>query len=274
MPLINAPDQPTQYAHAARQAGCSAVAWPGPRDPDDPAIEPWVDALAEQDIVIAEVGAWSNPISPDARIADAAIARCIDSLRLAERVGARNCVNIAGSRGQKWDGPHADNFSQATFDRIVQTVQRIIDAVEPTRTAYALEMMPWAPPDSPQSYQALIEAIDRPAFAVHIDPVNIINCPRHYADNARIIEQLFDTLGCHVRSCHAKDIILSEKLTVHLDECCPGEGNLDYATYLRCIERADPQMPLLLEHLKTHQQYEKGAAYIRQIASQIGVEIR
>ncbi len=274
MPLSNAPRQPAEFARLAREAGCSALAWPGPRDPDDPAVDDWISALSDHDIVIAEVGAWSNPISPDATIAEAAIAKCIDSLRLAERVGARNCVNIAGSCAEQWDGPDPENFSKATFDRIVKTVQRIIDTVGPTRTSYALEMMPWVPPDSAHSYQSLIQAIDRPAFAVHIDPVNIINCPRRYADNARLIEQLFDALGPHVRSCHAKDIILSSRLTVHLDECCPGEGNLDYATYLRCIERADPQMPLLLEHLQTDQQYQKGAAYIRRIAGQIGVDIR
>ena len=53
-----------------------------------------------------------------------------------------------------------------------------------TRTYYALETMPWIFPDSADSYLALVKAIDRKAFAVHYDPVNMINCPQRLFDNA------------------------------------------------------------------------------------------
>jgi hypothetical protein len=62
-------------------------------------------------------------------------------------------VNIAGARGEKWDGPYADNFSQDIFDLIVETVRGIIDAVKPTRTFYTLEPMPYIFPDSADGYQ-------------------------------------------------------------------------------------------------------------------------
>jgi hypothetical protein len=47
--------------------------------------------------VIAEVGTWSNPISPNEKQRNAAIKKCRDQLALAERIGASCCVNIAGS---------------------------------------------------------------------------------------------------------------------------------------------------------------------------------
>ena len=37
--------------------------------------------------------------------------------------------------------------------------------------------MPYLLPDSPDSYLALLEAVDRERFAVHLDPVNMINTP-------------------------------------------------------------------------------------------------
>jgi len=46
----------------------------------------------------------------------------------------------------------------------------IIDAVQPTRTFYTLETMPWMYPDSPQSYLRLLQAVDRRQFAVHFAP--------------------------------------------------------------------------------------------------------
>src|SRR3990172_2158983 len=76
-----------------------------------------------------------------------------------DEIGARCGVNIAGSTSEKWDGPDAGNLTPATFDLIVETVRSIIDAVQPRRTVYALETMPWAYPDTVDSYLALIEAI-------------------------------------------------------------------------------------------------------------------
>jgi len=48
----------------------------------------------------SEVGAWSNPLSRDAATAAAAMQKCKTSLSLADRIGSRCCVNIAGARGR------------------------------------------------------------------------------------------------------------------------------------------------------------------------------
>jgi sugar phosphate isomerase/epimerase len=235
--------------------------------PDDPQLPAYANAAKNANLLLAEVGAWSNPISADEPQRQAAINLCIQRLTLAERIGARCCVNIAGSRGSQWDGPHPDNLSPDTFDLIVQTVRTIIDAVKPTRTCYTLEPMPWIFPDSPDSYLALLRAIDRKAFAVHLDPVNMINCPARAYRTADFLRECFATLGPHIRSCHAKDIALSGKLTVHLDECRPGAGLLDYKTYLHELSKLDPDTPLMLEHLATPEDYTAAASHIRQLAS-------
>ena len=120
------------------------------------------------DIVIAEVGAWSNPISIDDTEREAALEKCRIQLALADRIGANCCVNISGSRGPKWDGPHPDNLTDDTFDLIVESVRLIIDDVKPTRTFYALETMPWAYPEGPDSYLGLLKAIDREARVLSI----------------------------------------------------------------------------------------------------------
>src|SRR5262249_47707583 len=156
--------------------------------------------------------------------AKAAIALCQQRLELAERIGARCCVNIAGSRGPRWDGPHPDNLSPATFDLVVETVREIIDAVNPTRTFYTLEPMPWVFPDNPTTYEQLVRAIDRPAFGVHLDPVNWTSSPQICYDTGGLIRESFARLGPYIKSCHAKDVTLSDRLTVHLDEVVPGRG--------------------------------------------------
>jgi sugar phosphate isomerase/epimerase len=264
---------PEGWANAHRLAGYRAAYVPLKPDADDATIARFQQVCADYDLVIAEVGAWSNPISPDAEIRTAAREKCVRALELAERVGARCCVNIAGAMGEQWDGPHPDNLTDATFDRIVASVRDIIDAVGPTTTFYTLEPMPWIYPDSPDSYLRLIEAVDRERFAVHLDPVNMINSPERCFKNADFLRECFARLGPRTVSIHAKDINLSGKLTVHLDEARPGLGVLDYETFLTEADKLDADVPFLLEHLPAAEDYAEAAAYVRAVAARIGVTL-
>ena len=130
-----------------------------------------------------------------------AIQKCQEKLALADEIGAECCVNIAGSRSSKWDGPHPDDLTPDTFSAIVDTVQTIIDGVKPKRTYYTLETMPWMYPDSTDSYVKLIDAIDRPSFAVHFDPVNLICSPQRYFNNAALMESSSPCLARVLRAC-------------------------------------------------------------------------
>ena len=264
---------PDSWIRAIQAKGYRAASCPVQADADGDVIGDYRRAAAEANIVIAEVGAWSNPLGPDGSDRAAAMDKCKAGLQLAEEIGARCCVNISGSRGTRWDGPDAANLTQETFDRIVATVREIIDAVKPTRTCYALEPMPWMYPDSPDSYVSLIEAIDRVGFGVHLDPVNMVNCPARYFGNAELLRACFDKLGPHIRSCHAKDIILRDNLTVHLDEGRPGSGAMDYGVYLEELSKLDPDTPLILEHLDSEEEYTQGAEFIRSVAAEVGCEV-
>lgn len=262
---------PERWIAELRNAGYSAAYCPVGADADSATIQAYARAAADAGVVIAEVGAWSNPMSSDPAEARAALAKCQAQLALADEIGARCCVNISGSRGQPWDGPHPDNLSPETFDQVVEVTRAIIDAVKPQRTYYTLEPMPWMFPDTADSYLALLKAIDRNAFGAHIDMVNVINSPQAYFRNRDLIREWFTKLGPHIRSCHAKDTLLSTKLTTHLDEVRPGLGHLDYRTLLRELDRLDRDTPLMIEHLGREEDFRLAADYIRSIATEVGL---
>ena len=153
-------------------------------------------------------------------------------------------------------------------------MRTIIDGVKPTRTYFALETMPYTYPDSVESYVALLKAIDRARFAVHMDPVNLVSSPQRYYNTGALIRDFVTQLGPHIRSCHAKGILLADELTVHLSEVRPGLGNLDYAIYLRELDRLDPDTPLMLEHLETPEEYALAAEHVRTVAAGVGVALR
>jgi sugar phosphate isomerase/epimerase len=266
-------DTPEGWVQTAQKLGYRAVDCPLPLDASEDTVRAYAAAAERADLVIAEVGAWSNPLSNDPETRKQAIDKCCRALDLADRVGARCCVNIAGARGEVWDGPHPDNLSEETFAMIVDITRLILDEVKPRRAFYTLETMPWIFPDSPQSYLRLLNAIDRPQFGVHLDPVNMINSPARFFHNTVFLQECFQLLGPHIKGVHAKDIVLQPRLTVHLDEVRPGLGGLDYVRLLRELDRLDPDTPLILEHLPNPEEYRLAAEHLRSIALKEGISL-
>lgn len=263
-PVFEKCNSPEEWILALKKVGYRAAYCPVSVGTDSSLIAAYKAAAAKNDLVIAEVGAWSNPISPNQEEAKKAVQKCIESLALADEIGARCCVNISGSRNQKnWAGPHKDNLTDTTFELIVETTRKIIDAVKPKHTFFTLECMPWAYPDSADSYLKLIKAIGRDRFGVHLDPVNLVISPQVYYRNGEMIRDCFRKLGPHIRSCHAKDITLREDNYIpQLDEIIAGQGNLDYRAFLTELAKIK-DVPLMMEHLKSADEYAKAAAYIR-----------
>jgi sugar phosphate isomerase/epimerase len=210
-------------------------------------------------------------LDPDPARRAANVEANIRALALADELGVVCCVNIAGSFSTTcWDGPHPRNLSEEAFELTVQNVRQIVDAVKPKRTFYTLETMPWTIPDSPDSYLRLIKAIDRPMFGVHLDPVNLINCPARYYRNAEFLRECFSRLGPWIVSCHGKDILMRDQLTVHLDEVRPGLGVLDYKVFLQELSRLPRDVPLILEHLP-QEEYPAAREYMLEVAAGIGL---
>jgi len=254
------------WVAAHRAAGYRAAYCPlDPMKVDDGLVTAYRDAAVKNDLVFAEVGGWSNPMDADAGKAEAAFKKCCAALELADRLGARCAVNIAGSVGAKWDGPDARDLTPAAFEKIVAITRRIVDAVKPTRAVYTLETMPWMYPDSTESYVALLRAIDRKMVGVHFDPVNLVNSPAKYFDTGRVVREFVAALGDKIVAAHCKDIIMREELTVHLDECAPGMGRFDYPALIGALRGlGDADLPLMLEHLP-REAYGAAGAFMRKV---------
>ncbi len=72
----------------------------------------YAQAAEKADIVIGQVGAWSNPISLDEKIRNAGLEKNIRGLRLAEDIGALCCVNASGSLGKTLMDEHPGNLTE------------------------------------------------------------------------------------------------------------------------------------------------------------------
>lgn len=256
---------PDEWASKLRGLGCGAAIIPCDHNAGEAVIESYAQACRKYDLVIAEVGAWRNPMHSDSEERGRNLLYCKGQLRLAERIGAKCCVNIAGTTGKIWDGGYAENYSEDAYREIVRTTREIIDAVNPLRTFYTLEPMPWMIPDSPESYLQLLKDVDRPGFAVHMDVVNMVSSPERYFFNAKFIERCFRLLGPYIKSCHVKDVRLERHLTFNLKECPCGQGSLDIARYAQLAEELDPDMPFIIEHLSSEEEYAAALERIKRL---------
>ncbi|MBZ9939325.1 sugar phosphate isomerase/epimerase [Mesorhizobium sp. BR1-1-16] len=262
---------PKDIAAAHLAMGYNAAYCPAVALEDSSRISAIRNAFAAADIEIAEVAAWRNisPPEPDARKAARDYVK--ERLALADEVGARCAITYIGSMAPGSDyEPHPDNLSQKGFDTFVDAAREIIDAVKPKRAKFCLEMMQWELPDSPEILVDLIKAIDRPAFAAHLDPVNLIVSPRQYYDTASLIRRCFELLGPWIISCHAKDITMGSTLSLHFDEVIPGRGALSYPTYLKELDGRG--IPIMLEHL-ADSDYPEARDHLKSVGRSLGITI-
>ncbi len=274
-PIFLQSSDPAALAREHRRLGYSAAYCPEIATlRDDKLLGEIQRAYAAENVVIAEVGAWKNMLDPDASKRRDNLAYVTERCALAEAIGARCCVDIAGSYNpDSWYGPDPKNLSQEFFDATVENCRHIIDAVKPTRTRFTIEMMGWNLPDGPDAYVKLIHAVDRKAFGVHLDVCNGINCPERFYQNSAFIRECFRKLGPWVISCHAKDLKWIVELNVHFQEVVPGRGQVDYRAYLTELAKLGGEIPLMLEHLKTAEEYDEGRAYIQKVAAASGVKL-
>lgn len=270
-PIFLKSDDPEALAREHRRLQYSAAYVPAVELKDTDKIKAIQTAFAAQNVLIAEVGAWVNMLDLDTEKRRKNLNYVTERLALAEAVGALVCVNIAGSYNPThWDGPDARNLSKDYFDATVENCRKVIDTVKPKRAKFALEMMGWSPPDGVDSYLKFIKAIDRPAFGAHIDIANIINTPERYYNNTALMNDTFRKLGRWIVSAHAKDIYGKDG---HFAETMPGRGSLDYVTYIRNVTSLPQEIPFMLEHLRTAEEYDQARQYVISQASKAQISL-
>ena len=255
---------PQDWAAKHKALGLKSINFPVSFEAGEETYMAYKQAADEAGLVIAEVGVWRNTLAADPAERQQWIDYAIGQLRMAEQIGALCCVNVVGTPyGPRWDGGYRDNFSQELWQQAVKMVQQIIDAVKPKKTKFSIESMPWMIPSTPDEYVRLIDDVNRDEFAAHLDVVNMITSPEKYFYNDRFLHECFDKLKGKLVSCHLKDIRLKEEYTFQLEECACGDGSLDLELYAQLAEAENPDMPMIIEHLNTDEEYFESVKYVR-----------
>jgi sugar phosphate isomerase/epimerase len=271
-PIFVKTEDPVELAQAHRKLGYRAAYCPEVKLEDSQRIRAIADAFSMENVVIAEVGRWVNLLDADPEKRRANLKQVTDGLALAEAIGARCCVDIAGSfNPTSWFGPNPENLSKRFFDAAVENARTIIDAVKPKRAKFCYEMMGWSLPDGPDSNLELLHAVDRKSFGVHLDPCNLVNSPKRFYQNADLLKECFDKLGPWIVSCHAKDLVWDVEMNIHFREVRPGAGSMDYRTYLSRLAGLGRDVTLMIEHLPNAAEYDRARTYLLDLGRNMGI---
>jgi len=254
-----------EWAKKQSKLGCKSIVFPISCNESDELIDEYVKAARENDLMIAEVGIWRNALFGSEDEVKKNLDYCVNQLRLADYIGARCCVNVAGAIGSRWDGGYKENFSKETYEKIVKMVRYIIDTADVKNTYFTLEPMPWMIPTGPDEYLRLLDDVDRDRFAVHLDGINMINSSQRYFAMEEFIDECVEKLGKYIKSCHIKDIHLQDEYTLMLRECAPGVGEFPLKYYMNKLGSLDENMPIILEHLNSDEDYYKYFDYIKKL---------
>lgn len=267
-------NNPDEWIKLVKDLRYSAVLCPVDCNADETTIKDYMKAVKENDLIIGEVGVWRNCMSKNDEERKNAMEYAKKQLELAEKTGANCCVNIIGSRSEIWDSFDIENYDPDLYTMAVDGIREIIDAVKPKNTCYSIEPMPWMVPDSPEEYLQLIKDVDREEFGVHLDFVNMINCPKRYVKSTEFIAHCFELLGPYIKSIHGKDVFMDRAYTTLIHEVCPGKGTLDYTKILPMVEKLGTDTTFFIEHLPDYETYKETALYIRKQADAANVIIK
>lgn len=262
---------PEEWEEKVKQLQSTCVVFPVDYHTDLRTIDQYVDITRENDWVIGEVGAWCSPLADDENIRQKSMEKCIEQLRLADYVGARCCVNITGAAGARWDGAYRENFDETLYEKIVLSIQKIIDEAKPKKTFYTIEPMPWMIPTGPDEYVKLIRDVGRDKLKVHMDLINWMSSFDRFFAPEHFIDEVYEKLGEKIISCHLKDVRLLDQFTFMVQEVACGEGCLDLEYYVRKMLEINPDMTFYIEHLKSENEYPDSMKYVINRMRQAGI---
>jgi sugar phosphate isomerase/epimerase len=232
------------------------------------------DLLADHGLRMYQAIGYRPPlIHPDEAVRRRAAQVLAAAVRLTKELGCRGTHTGPGSLNPRgaWF-PHPYNWTQQARDQLIKSLREVAPVAEDCGVFVGMEGHVLVTLDSAQTMAEVLRAVDSPMVRCDLDPVNWITKETVY-DTGAAVTRMADTLGDLVIGGHAKDVIIEDRLVLHLSEVPAGAGLLDWDVFLPRIEALDPEFPLLVEHC-TSDDLPGISAFLHHKARELGIAIR
>jgi sugar phosphate isomerase/epimerase len=198
-------------------------------------------------------GYWQNMITPDETLRKEAVRTVQAALQLAGWLGSRGIDTGPGSMNPAgpWY-PHPGNWTATARRQLVKTLKECVSAAEEAGVFLSLESHQLVTLQTPEITKEILDEVGSPWVRCDYDSANWITLDTVF-NTATALNHHFDLLGEHIVSCHAKDIWIENKLALHLQDGCPGKGNMDFKTLFRRMEDLSSDYPVIAEGNSTEE---------------------
>jgi sugar phosphate isomerase/epimerase len=246
---------------------------------NDPLTTPKADAerlkslLADNNVRLFQTtGYWQNLVTPDETARAESVKVLQGALRLAGWMGARGIDTGPGSMNPAgpWF-PHPDNWTVSAENQLIKSLKECASAAEDAGVFLSLESHNLVTPRTATIAARILDAVDSPWVKCDYDSANWITLEDIY-DTTGAVNSHFDILGKHICSAHAKDVWVENRLSIHVQDGCPGKGLMDFATLFNRLEALDPDAPIIAEGNSTEELPEVGALFHR-ICEEQGIRV-
>jgi sugar phosphate isomerase/epimerase len=246
---------------------------------NDPHTTPRATAEAVKDVMADEgvslfqcTGYWQNLVTGDEYVRHEAVRTLQAALRLAGWLGARAIDTGPGSHNP--DGPwfpHPANWTADSRRELVRSLRECAAAAEDAGVLLCLEGHQLVTLESAEVMKDVLDQVGSRWVRCDYDSANWVTRETVY-DSERAVNHDFDVLGEHIVSCHAKDVWLENRLALHLQDGCPGQGLVDFRTLFRRMEALSPDCPIIAEG-NTTEELPAVSVLFHQLAQEIGAPV-
>ncbi len=231
------------------------------------------DLLADHGLRMYQAtGYWQCLIHPDESVRREASRTLQAALRVAAWLGTYAIDTGPGSLSPNgpWF-PHPYNYKAQARDQLVKTLRECAPAAEDSGVILGLESHMLVTLKTPQIARDVLDAVGSRWVRCDFDPVNWITLELIY-DTGSAINEMMDILGDRIASAHAKDCVIWDRLTLHLDVVAASNGLLDYRTFLRRMEELNPAYPVIVEGASLDE-LPAVSAFLHQTAADLGITV-
>lgn len=202
-------------------------------------------ALDKNNISIAVLGCYINPVCPDKQERQVQINRFKEHIKYAKFLGAdmigteTGSVNLDGSFNEK-------NHSEENYQDFLSIMRELAEYARDLGVCIGIEAVSIFTIHSPETMKRMLDDLNMPNIFVIFDPVNYLDY-KNYRNQREIFQRAFDLYGDRIAVVHLKDFTVGNG---ELNYALPTEGELDYGFLAELLNEKKPHIPLLLEEVK------------------------
>ena len=219
--------------------------------------------LEKNQIHVAVLGCYINPIHPIESRRQAEVAKFIEHLKYAKIIGA----DMVGTETGRLDPDMKvtpETFTETAYQRLLKSMREIVSAAEKLGVTVGVEGVFDHTLYSPAMMKRFLEDIDSPNVEVILDSVNLIH-PDEVERQEEVIDKAFAYYGDRITMLHMKDFVFdgSSQIFRHV-----GEGLFQYEPLMKHLKEKKPHITMLLEN-SNKERYHSDVEFLKEIYDRV-----